>query len=183
MKRTLSILALAAAVNLSGCAQKPAPKTDNDATPHVLVAYFSATGTTKRVAQLIADTKGGILFEIAPERPYTSADLDWTDKQSRSSVDMANPDARPAIADTLTTVEPYDTIYIGYPIWWDEAPREVNTFIERHDLSGKVIIPFATSGGSTIANSVNQLRKTYPNLDWQNGKLLNGATADDVNRW
>lgn len=138
-----------------------------------LVAYFSATGTTRRAAKKIAQQTGGDLWEISPAVPYTAEDLDWTDKQSRSTIEMKAPNSRPALKATNEHIATYDTIYLGYPIWWYVAPTIINTFIEAHDLSGKTIIPFATSGGSPIEPTVKALRKTYPNLNIQDGRLMN----------
>ena len=149
----------------------------------LLVVYFSATGTTAKVARTIADVTGGTLYEIVPQQAYTSKDLDWNDRQSRSSVEMNNPQARPALKDTKLDVTTYDVIFIGYPIWWDQAPRIINTFIKSHDLKGKTLVPFATSGGSGISNSVKELRKAYPNLEWQDGKLLNRVSRNAVQNW
>lgn len=114
------------------------------------------------------------LYEIVPEIPYSAANLNWNDKASRSSVEMRDPASRPAIAGRLDNVEQYDTIYIGFPVWWYIAPTIINTFIESYDLSGKTLIPFATSGGSGIENCEKNLRKAYPQLDWKAGKLLKG---------
>ena len=148
-----------------------------------LVAYFSATGTTERVARLIASVTGADLFEIAPAEPYSAADLDWNDKSSRSSREMADEACRPALADTLADAARYDTLYVGFPVWWNEAPRAVNSFLESLDLEGVVVIPFATSGGSGIANSERRLRETYPSATWLPGRLLNGATRGKVEAW
>lgn len=148
-----------------------------------LVVYFSATGTTANAARMIADIAGGTLYEIVPQQAYTSDDLDWNDRQSRSSVEMNNPKARPALKDTQLDVSKYDVVFIGYPIWWDQAPRIINTFIESHSLKGKTLIPFATSGGSGINNSVKELRKAYPDLLWQNGKLLNSTSRNAIQSW
>ena len=116
---------------------------------------------------------GGGLDAILPVEPYTDADLDWTDKQSRSSVEMGDLHARPANKLLQKNGVDYDMIFIGYPIWWDLAPREMNTFMERYDFRGKTIIPFATSGGSSITNSVKALKREYPALNWKEGRLLN----------
>ena len=148
-----------------------------------LVVYFSATGTTAKAARTIAEVTGGTLYEIVPQQAYTSDDLDWNDKQSRSSVEMNNPQARPALKNTKADVASHDVIFIGYPIWWNQAPRIINTFIESHDLKGKTLVPFATSGGSGISNSVKELRKAYPDLEWQDGKLLNRASRNTVQNW
>ena len=178
------ILTLIAVMTLSfaACAQNKGEKsmqTENKP----LVIYFSATGTTAKAARTIAEVTGGTLYEIVPQQTYTVDDLDWNDKQSRSSVEMNNPQARPALKDTKLDVTTYDVIFIGYPIWWDQAPRIINTFIESHDLKGKTLVPFATSGGSGISNSVKELRKAYPNLEWQDGKLLNRASRDTIQNW
>lgn len=148
-----------------------------------LVVYFSATGTTAKAARTIAEVTGGTLYEIVPQQAYTADDLDWNDKQSRSSAEMNNPQARPALKDTKLDVSAYEIIFIGYPIWWDLAPRIINTFIESHDLKGKMLVPFATSGGSGISNSVKELRKAYPDLKWQDGKLLNRASRNTIQNW
>ena len=149
----------------------------------VLVVYFSATGTTRQVAKQIAKIADADICEIAPAKPYSSADLDWTNKQSRSSVEMNNPKARPEIKALSVDVSKYDYIFLGYPIWWDLAPRTVNTFIETADFTGKTVIPFATSGSSTIANSVAVLKQSYPNIKWQTGKLLNHVSEKEIGTW
>ena len=178
------ILALAAIMTMgfAACAQNKGEKnmqTENKP----LVVYFSATGTTAKAARAIADVTGGTLYEIVPQQAYTSDDLDWNDKQSRSSVEMNNPQARPALKDTKADVASHYVIFIGYPIWWDQAPRIINTFIESYDLKGKTLVPFATSGGSGIGNSVKELRKAYPDLEWQEGKLLNRSNRNAIQNW
>ncbi len=137
-----------------------------------LVAYFSATGTTRTAAEQIAKEHDATLWEIQPAEPYTADDLDWRNKQSRSSVEMNDPEARPAIK-RCTDVTKYDTIYVGYPIWWGICPRIINSWIDNNifQLEGKTLIPFATSGGSGVERSVQYLRETYPSLSWQNGIL------------
>ena len=137
-----------------------------------LVAYFSVTGTTARAAEKLARVTGGELYAITPVESYTNADLDWNDKRSRSSVEMNDPKSRPAIQEAKKNIADYDVIFIGYPIWWHLAPRIIDTFIETHHLAGKTLIPFATSGGSGITNSVGALKKAYPDLNWKEGKLL-----------
>ena len=146
----------------------------------VLVVYFSATGNTKQTAQKLSSIMDADLCEIIPTQPYTSADLNWNDKQSRSSVEMANPQARPDIKPIDFDINDYDYIFLGYPIWWDLAPRVVNTFIESNDLTGKTIIPFATWGGSSIEESVAALQRLYPEINWQTGKLLNHLSENDI---
>ena len=149
----------------------------------VLVAYFSATGVTARAAQKVAEATEGEIYAITPAKPYTDADLDWRDKQSRSSVEMNDPKARPALGGERLDVSEYDVVFIGYPIWWDQAPRLINTVIESHNLKGKTVIPFATSGGSTIAGSAATLKRTYPALEWKEGRLLNRADEKTVRTW
>ena len=120
---------------------------------------------------------------ITPAKSYTSADLDWNDKQSRSSVEMNDPKSRPAIKSKKENITDYDVVFIGYPIWWDLAPRIINTFIESHDLKGKTVIPFATSGGSSLTGSAAALKKTYPTLNWKEGRLLNRADERSIRAW
>ena len=148
-----------------------------------LVAFFSASGNTKRVAEKLAAAIDSDLYEIKPAVPYTSADLNWRDRHSRSSVEMNDPKSRPAIKGRKENIADYDVIFIGYPIWWDLAPRIINTFIESHDLKGKTVIPFATSGGSTLAGSAAALKKTYPALNWREGRLLNRADEKSIRNW
>lgn len=148
-----------------------------------LVTYFSVTGTTEKAAKLIVEVTGGTLYEIQPEKEYVTADLDWHDKSSRSSVEMTNAESRPALKSKPENLADYDIIYIGFPIWWNSAPRIINTFIESNDFAGKVVIPFATSGGSSISNAEKELRETYPDMKWQKGQLLNGATKEDIKKW
>ena len=138
-----------------------------------LVAYFSATGTTKAAAQRLAKEMNADLYEIAPEVPYTSADLDWRDKQSRSTKEMQDKTSRPAIKGACPNIADYDTVWIGFPIWWYTAPTIVNTFIEAHDLSGKVLNVFATSGGSGVSGSAKDLKNAYPQYNWSESQLMN----------
>ena len=148
-----------------------------------LVAYFSASGTTKEAAKRLAKAAGADLFEIRPAIPYTSADLNWMDKKSRSSVEMNDPDSRPEIAETMPNMADYDTVFIGFPIWWYVAPHIINTFLESYDFSGKTLVPFATSGGSGMGKTVDELRKLCPNADWKAGKLVNGASDQALAAW
>ena len=138
-----------------------------------LVAYFSATGTTEAAAKKLAGEVGADLYVITPAVKYTAADHDWRNKQSRSAVEMNDKASRPALKGETKDLKAYDTIYLGFPIWWGVAPRLINTFIEASQLKGKTIIPFATSGGSSVAGAVKELRATYPALNIQDGKLLN----------
>lgn len=145
-----------------------------------LIVYFSASGVTEKKARELGSITGADLYRITPEEPYTSKDLDWTDRKSRSSAEMRNQDARPAIAGSCPNTDSYSTVYIGFPIWWGTAPRIINTFIEGNDLSGKDIIIFATSGGSAFFPAVEDLRKRYPDLDIEAGQLLNGKVTEDI---
>ena len=148
-----------------------------------LVAYFSASGTTKEAAERLAKAAGADLFEIKPAIPYTSADLNWMDKKSRSSVEMNDPDSRPEIAETMPNMADYDTVFIGFPIWWYVAPHIIHTFLESYDFTGKTLVPFATSGGSGMGRTVDELRKLCPNADWKAGKLVNGASDQALAAW
>ena len=149
----------------------------------ILVAYFSASGVTKGVAQRLAKAAGADLFEIRPAVPYTQADLNWTDKKSRSSVEMNDTLSRPEIAEKLPNMADYDTIFVGYPIWWYVAPHIINTFVESYDLSGKTLVAFATSGGSGIGKTVEELKKLYPDANWKDGKLLNTISDKELVGW
>ena len=149
----------------------------------ILVAYFSASGVTKGVAQRLAKVAGADLFEIRPAVPYTQADLNWTDKKSRSSVEMNDPLSRPEIAEMLPNMADYDTVFVGYPIWWYVAPHIINTFVESYDLSGKTLVAFATSGGSGIGKTVEELKKLYPDANWKDGKLLNTISDKELVDW
>lgn len=148
-----------------------------------LVAYFSASGTTKKVAEHLAKAAGADLFEIKPAVPYSRADLDWTNKKSRSSIEMQNSDSRPAIAEQLSNIEDYDTIFIGFPIWWYVAPTIIDTFVESYDFSGKTIIPFATSGGSGMGKTVEVLQALCPTANWKDGKMLNHISDIELQNW
>ena len=148
-----------------------------------LVAYFSASGVTKKVAEMIAEISGSDLYEIAPKVAYTTADLNWMDKKSRSSVEMSDKTIRPEMVDTDAHIENYDTIVIGFPIWWYVAPTIINTFLEKYDFSGKKIILFATSGGSGFGNTVKELQPSAPNAEIVEGKLLNRANKQDIENW
>ncbi len=150
----------------------------------ILVSFFSASGVTKEVASKIAKVLGGDLFEIEPINKYTSADLDWTNKQSRSSVEMGNPASRPEVKNKVSNLSDYDTVLIGFPIWWDLAPRIINTFIEENNLENKKIYIFATSGSSSVNNSFDTLKNTYSNLNFISAKRLSSnVTENDITSW
>ncbi len=148
-----------------------------------LVAFFSASGTTKKTAEMIAQAAGCDLYEITPKVPYTAADLDWMNKKSRSSVEMSDKKFRPEIAGETLDVSAYDEIILGFPIWWYVAPTIVNTFLEKYDFSGKKIVLFATSGGSGFGNAVKELQPSAPNAQVVEGKLLNGANKQQIETW
>ena len=146
--------------------------------PKKLVAYFSAGGVTKKVAERLAAAAGADLFEIEPAVPYTVADLDWTNKKSRSSVEMNDPSSRPEIARRLDSLEEYDTVFLGFPIWWYVAPTIVNTFLEQYDLSGKKIVPVATSGGSGMGKTNQELAPSCPGAILEEGKRFEANAGE-----
>ena len=149
-----------------------------------LVAYFSATGTTAHAAKALAEAIAANLFEIVPEQPYSAADLNWNDKNSRSSQEMADEKCRPAIAGDAPEMSDYDTVFLGFPIWWYVEPRIVDTFLEAHDFSGKTIVPFATSGGSGLGRAPQRMATLTPGATVTEGRLLNGRLdADDLRAW
>ena len=139
-----------------------------------LVTYFSASGVTARVAKDLASAAGADLYEIKPDVPYSRADLNWMDKQSRSSVEMRDKRSRPTLADTDANISAYDTIFTGFPIWWYIAPTIINTFLEAYDFSGKKIVLFATSGGSGFGKAVQSLQPSAPGAQIITGEILNG---------
>ncbi len=139
-----------------------------------LVAYFSATGTTAKAAKALAKAVGANLYEIRPAVSYTSADLNWTDKGSRSSVEMKDAHSRPALADTDAPVAEHDVIFLGFPVWWYVAPTILNTFLEAYDFTGKTIVLFATSGGSGLGKSAAGLHSSAPGAKILDGRMLNG---------
>ena len=149
-------------------------------TNEILVAYFSATGTTKRVAEKIAELTGADIYEIEPASPYSSADLNWNDRNSRSTKEMDDPNVRPEIGSVDISLDQYKTIYLGYPIWWGDAPRIMATFVEKYDFNGKKVIPFCTSGGSGIGRSGSNLAALAGGGNFVNGERLN-SSADTNN--
>lgn len=176
MKQIALIMAALLTVSLSACAQNKNQNNqtkENNNMKKTLVIYFSATGVTKAAAQKLAKEFNADLYEITPEQPYTAADLDWRDKQSRSTLEMKDKSSRPAIKGRCENIAQYDTVWIGFPVWWYTAPTIVNTFIEAHDLSGKTINVFATSGGSGVSGSYNDLKKSYPQYNWSESRLMN----------
>ncbi|HIS12968.1 MAG TPA: flavodoxin [Candidatus Ornithospirochaeta stercorigallinarum] len=145
-----------------------------------LVTYFSASGVTRKAAEELAAVAKADIHEIKPAEPYTREDLDWRNKKSRSSLEMQNEASRPALDGAIPDLSEYDTVYIGFPIWWGVAPRVVNTFIENSDLKDKDLIVFATSGGSGLEYAVNDLRKRYPGLNIRSGRLVKGKVTEDM---
>lgn len=145
----------------------------------ILVAYFSASGVTAKAAEKLAEAAGADLYEIKPEIPYTSEDLNWMDQKSRSSVEMNDPASRPAIAGKVGDMAKYDVVFVGFPIWWYVAPTIINTFLESYDFSGKTIVPFATSGGSGMGETNSRLHPSCPGAILLSGKMLNGAQSEE----
>ena len=149
-----------------------------------LVAYFSASGVTAKVAETLSEAIGADLYEIEPEVPYTKADLDWMDKQSRSTIEMNDPASRPAIAGKRDNMDDYDTVFVGFPIWWYVAPTIINTFLESYDLTGKTIIPFATSGGSGMGKSNEKLMPSCTGAKLIEGKVFKkSASKSELAAW
>lgn len=149
-----------------------------------LVAYFSASGVTAKTAKALAGAAEADLYEIQPQIPYTQADLNWMDKKSRSTVEMNDPDSRPAISGSVPGMEQYDVIFLGFPIWWYTAPTIIKTFLESYDMAGKKIVLFATSGGSGLGDTARTLQKVCPKAEFKGGKLLNGRQSrESLTSW
>lgn len=150
----------------------------------ILVAYFSASGETKKLAKTIAGVTGGDLFEIAPQVPYTAADLDWMDAGSRSTVEMKDKKSRPAIAGQVQDMGQYETVFVGFPIWWYQAPRIIETFLESYDFTGKKVVPFATSGGSGMGSTNKALAPSCKGAKLLEGKVFKlSASTDALRTW
>ena len=150
----------------------------------ILVAYFSASGVTKNAAEKLAKAANADLFEIKPVRPYTDADLDWTDKKSRSTIEMNDLFSRPEIANKCENMGSYDVVFVGFPIWWYVEPRIIDTFLESYDFSGKRVIPFATSGGSGLGKTAENFKKILgANVTVKDGKMLTRASETVVSDW
>lgn len=148
-----------------------------------LVAYFSASGTTRKIAEMIAQAAEADLYEIMPKQPYSKADLNWMDKKSRSSVEMNDKKFRPEIIDTDAQINGYDEVILGFPIWWYVAPTIINTFLESYDFTGKKIVLFATSGGSGFGNTISELKPSAPNAVIVEGKVFNKTTKQEIAEW
>jgi len=150
---------------------------------NTLVAYFSATGTTMEAAVKLAKAANADLFEIVPEIPYTPADLNWRDKSSRSTLEMNDKSSRPAVASKVENMAQYDTVFVGYPIWWYIAPTIINTFLEQYDMKGKTIVPFFTSGGSGAGETMRYLKPSAPGANWVDPKNLNFMSEAEIKNW
>ena len=202
MKKLTFIVAimLSAIVLLSSCGQSQTPtdtgKTQNNAVTaqsgssesttdggKVLVVYFSATGTTKAVAERIAAYTGADLYEIQPKETYTSADLDWNDRNSRTTKEQKDRSCRPELGGEELNLDGYTTMFIGYPIWWGEEPRILDTFVEKYSFDGITCIPFCTSGGSGVGKSDKHLKENTGSGTWKDGKLLNAVSDDKLQSW
>ena len=191
MKKYLSIVCLLLLiVCLVGCGKQDENKkasTSNDNKTEIkedskiAIVYFSASGTTARVAETIADETGGSLIEIVPKEKYTDADLNWNDKNSRTTKECNDKNSRPEIANNID-IDNYDVIYLGYPIWWGDVPHIILTFMDTYNLDGKTVIPFCTSGGTSISGSMNTLKDYNKNVKWINGETLNGS-EDNIRSW
>ena len=181
MKKILSLLL----VSLTFLTSFNAKAEDNNMTDKkVLVAYFSATGTTAGVAERLAKATGGDLFEIKPEQPYTDADLDWRDKQSRSSVEMADKSSRQAIASKVEDMSKYDVVFVGFPIWWYREPSIIDTFMESYNFSSKTVVPFATSGGSGMGDSGKIMQSLAPQAKVLSGKRFSSSVSEEeLKKW
>ena len=190
MMKKFSALFVVALALLMGACQNNQNNAEGEAAANgkTLVAYFTASEVrnTERLAKNLAEATDADLFEIVPALAYTTEDLDWNDEQSRSTIEMKDGTARPEIAAKVENMDQYTTIYVGFPIWWYTAPRIINTFLEQYDLTGKTIIPFATSGGSEIGKSGEDLKKaSAPNANWiLPGKVINGnPPVDSLKAW
>ena len=159
--------------------ESAAAEVENTAEGGILVAYFSATGTTKGVAEKLASAVGGDLYEIVPAEPYSDADLNWNDRESRSTKEQNDKSARPGIASETLDLSGYTTVYVGYPIWWGEEPRILDTFAESYDFSGKTMIPFCTSGGSGIGSSGRNMEQLTSGATWLDGARFGGSVSED----
>ena len=180
MNKIKTILLLLTCLSMTACAQE---KTKSNAKMKILVAYFSATGTTRAEAQRIARTAGADLFEIEPVEKYTAADLDWHNQKSRTSVEMKNGKSRPAVKSKMTDMNHYDLVIIGFPVWWYTAPTIINTFLDSYNLKGKKIAAFVTSGGSSVDGSEKNLKAAYPQAIWLKGKTCNGESNAELKDW
>ncbi len=186
MKKLSLILTVIMSISLIACGQtqnKEKQQQQEQKSMKTLVTYFSASGVTAKVAHKLATMAGADLREIEPEVRYTDADLDWRNDKSRSSLEMKDLNSRPAITNKLSNMADYDVVYVGFPIWWYTAPTIINTFLEAYDFTGKTIVPFATSGGSSIEKACKDLQAKYPNYKFAEGRLLNDFNDAAVEAW
>lgn len=188
MKRILSFIAVAAtaATTLMACGKKTPSEASTAPTgkpAKVLVAYFSATGTTKAAAEKVAKATQAELFEIKPAEAYSASDLDWTVSTSRCCRENDDPKSRPAFEKSKKSLDDYDLIFLGFPNWWNGAPRIINTFMDTYQLKDKRVVMFMTSGGSGIENAERVFKEAYPDVKWEAGKLLNGMSEKEIGNW
>ena len=185
MKNLLALIStLCMIFALAACGTQPNEPASEASGSKILVAYFSATNNTEGVAQKLAEGLDADLYEIMPEKSYTDEDLDYGNSKSRSSVEMDDPDARPAISGSVENMDEYDVVFIGYPIWWGEAPRIMSTFVEGYDFSGKTLVAFCTSGSSGFGSSDSALQSATAGAVWLDGHRFSaGASADDIMEW
>jgi len=184
--KDLLFTVIACSMTLSVMAANDDHNPDNDMNNEgnkTLVAYFSATGTTMEAATKLAKVIHADLHEIVPEKPYTTADLNWNNKNSRSSVEMANKSSRPAVSSKVENMAQYDTVFVGFPIWWYIAPTIINTFLEQYDMTGKTIVPFFTSGGSGAGETLKYLKPSAPGAEWITPKNFNYMSESDITTW
>lgn len=180
MKKLLTIMFVFAAILVACNGKSRSGNSSGKGQAKILIAYFSCTGNTKHAAEKIAQITRGDLYAITSAKPYTMADLDWRNDKSRSSLEMSDSAARPALADKKIDISSYDIIYLGYPIWWGVCPRLINTFLESYDFGGKKVVPFATSGSSSIDKSESELHGRYKDISWGRGLLMNAASRQDI---
>lgn len=190
MKNFIIMSAVSAGMLISGCGNHSVKSGDDSIkadtsmpeNSKILIAYYSATGTTAKAAEKIADAVDGVLYEITPEHPYSDADLDYENEKSRSAVENNNPEMRPAIKLGLD-IAPYDTVYLGFPVWWDKAPLVIYTFLDSYDFSDKKIVVFATAHSSGLVPSFEKLKAAYPQYDITAGEILNVSSKDTFDSW
>ncbi|MBP0982475.1 MAG: NAD(P)H-dependent oxidoreductase [Oscillospiraceae bacterium] len=172
------------AQEIQSVTERTTPATEpEEIEPKSLVVYFSCTGNTKSVAEKIAQLKGADLYEIVPAEPYTNEDLNYNNNSYRANREMDDPSARPAIGSNTVDISAYDTVYIGYPIWWGTMPRIINTFLDTYDLSGKTVMPFCTSGGSGVSKTVSDIKAEEPAADVRDGLRASGSSDSSIDEW
>ena len=183
MRKLTFIAAALLALMFGACSQTNKQKEQTETkSMKTLVAYFSATGTTKAAAEKLAEVVDADIHEIQPETPYSDADLNWHNQQSRSSVEMKDKSSRPAIKNKVENMNQYTTVYIGYPIWWYIAPTIINTFVEQYNLEGKTVIPFFTSGGSEAGETMKYLTPSAPKANWKEPINLTGKSKEEIQK-